>query len=309
MPWGQGVGHFSGSTAPVSSNRIAPSPCACAPDAFRAGCGSGRSTPSGWLLGAEDVPLRSENLAWALRLVYDMSDIAECPACHRPLAHKGGARGHSVTYALRSILGVVTRRVRAAVMARKISHRYPCIFGTSLVKEHVDPVINELFKLHGVKPNWGDMRRTWQLKHCAELNPYGSESCPFGQKDCAVAFMEAVEETLRARPKRFGALFRYVANRTGGERADEAQRSRHNRDIRERRLAGHPAEMGGPEEAVPDPGRRPTDLERVLAERKGEPLSSADLGPARLGSLLGSLDFGPREPDARGDEGEEGTER
>jgi hypothetical protein len=31
------IGHLSGNTASVSSNRIAPRPCAYAPDAFRAG--------------------------------------------------------------------------------------------------------------------------------------------------------------------------------------------------------------------------------------------------------------------------------
>ena len=59
MPWGLVLGLPSMNTASVSSNRIAHRPCACAPDAFRSGCGRVSSAPLGRLLGSQEVPLRS----------------------------------------------------------------------------------------------------------------------------------------------------------------------------------------------------------------------------------------------------------
>lgn len=47
MPWGLVLGLPSMSTASVSGNRIAHRPCACAPDAFRSGCGRVDRPPVG----------------------------------------------------------------------------------------------------------------------------------------------------------------------------------------------------------------------------------------------------------------------
>jgi hypothetical protein len=187
-----------------------------------------------------------------------------------------------------------------------VSQRFKCIFGGSHVRQHVDPVVNELFKAYKVKPNWGDMRRTWKYKHCAEVNPHGSEDCPFSEKECAVAFMDAVEETLRAKPKRFGALFRYIAHRTGGERADAAQGSRHRRRGVGGDGARQVAPLRQPDRAVRDRSERlEGDLGHV-ARGGAESVRGTDSGPTRIGALLGSIDLGPREKPS--DDGKEGTE-
>jgi hypothetical protein len=69
------------STAPVSCNRIALYPCACAPDAFRAGRRSGRSRLLSWHRGTGCTNFGGIDyrLSWALRMRYSLSDIPECP--------------------------------------------------------------------------------------------------------------------------------------------------------------------------------------------------------------------------------------
>lgn len=248
-----------------------------------------------------------------------MSDIPECPWNVIEPGVKTRTPGslcvRSVMAAHR-IAGVVSDRWSdlgsegwwAAMRRPTVSQRFKCIFAGSHVREAVDPVVNELFKAYKVKPNWGDMRRTWKLKHCAEVNPHGSEDCPFTEAECAAAFMDAVEETLRAKPKRFGALFRYIANRTGGERADAAQRSRHRRRSAGSDGQGPGAQVRQPLRTVRDrpPGGREGG-DRHVAGGGEEPVRGSDAGPTRIGSLFGTLDFGPREKPA--DDGEEGTER
>lgn len=193
--------------------------------------------------------------------------------------------------------------------SKTVARRFQCIFAGSYVRQHVDPVVKELFKAFKVKANWGDMRRTWMLKHCSEVNPYGSEDCPYTETECAIAFMEAVEETLRAKPKRFGALFRYIARRTGGERADAAQRSRHGRRKRRSDGQGQSPQVRQPMPRIPYRSGEGHGGGDGHVDGSGEQaVRSTHAGPTRVGSLLGSLDIGSRPPPRRGDEGEEGTE-
>jgi hypothetical protein len=189
---------------------------------------------------------------------------------------------------------------------RTIASLWPCIFGGSHIRDVTDPMVKRAFEEHGYKPNWGDMRRTWRIKHCSELNPYGSEDCPFTERQCAQAFYDAVQETLRAEPRRFGALFRYVAHRTGQERADAAQGSRHRGSLRRGQSEGRHPSLGEPGEVVRD--RHPRGVDGDVSPGVSEPLRSTDRGPIGIGALLGSIDLGSRPPARRRDERETSTE-
>jgi hypothetical protein len=91
--------------------------------------------------------------------------------------------------------------------------KYPCIFKTDFHKEQINPRLSELGKVP-----FGDFTKSWRREHCARINPYGSEVCPYATEDCSISFLKVAEQAMRADNP--GAYFRVAAMRTGIRRAD-----------------------------------------------------------------------------------------
>lgn len=112
----------------------------------------------------------------------------------------------------------------------RTSTEWPCVFGTDFVREQIDPRVKaEWADARDDKPKWGDLRNTFRREHCATVNPWGSETCPFPVEQCGIAFLKAVQQSLKARNAH--AYFIRVARASGSYRADgsveiKAQRAR-----------------------------------------------------------------------------------
>jgi hypothetical protein len=137
------------------------------------------------------------------------------------------------------------------------------------MREQVDPRVQSAFESVGRKAPFGDLRQQWRKLHCATLNPYSSERCPYAPEDCALAFLAAVERSIDKKSP--VGYFRAIAKSMAIDRADEKPL--------ERDRAQGPRDAGPP---GPDPTERPG-------------LRGADRGPESIGALLRALDLGPRQ--------------
>jgi hypothetical protein len=192
--------------------------------------------------------------------------------------------------------------------------RFACVFRDPFVREQIDPRIQSEWKaMYGCGAPFGDLRRTWRKEHCAILNPYGSEGCSYGPKDCALAFLAAVQSSIGPNITRPAGYFRRVAKSTALVRADNKPLSR------DRKLATDVLPKASPAAKAPRrqegrPGNesdgahgdvaRP--VERVAGERDIPGLFALDgderksmyrarSRPQSIGSLLGSNRDGARE--------------
>lgn len=207
-----------------------------------------------------------------------------------------------------------------------------CVFHKGFTTESIDPEVDKLWKIViGGRTPFGDLRNTFRRHHCRVLNPYGdSENCPYSEMECAYAFRDSVEITLRARPKKPVGYFLRVTRRMAAERADAAV----DRKAAAARLRGTedrtPVQLAPPPTTEPnaDPRgvggasptgapTRPGDPDPLAAggglpPGRGAPGngaggSEADAGlprrgggPVSLGDLLGSLEARSREAGGEG---------
>lgn len=192
------------------------------------------------------------------------------------------------------------RRTKQGTPRRKPSARWPCIFRGTFVREQVDPRVKELWeRTTGKHAPFGRLRLAFQTEHCQSINPYGSESCPYREEECAMAFLSVVQNSLLPWIDDPAAYFVTVARSTGIDRADHKPLAR---------------EMHRGPQGPGDAGDlRLRDLEgreggEGLSGLRVEPdLRRSSHRPESVGSLLGSFDLGSRQrptPD-----GAEGTER
>lgn len=93
--------------------------------------------------------------------------------------------------------------------------KHPCVFTTPFMIEQVYP---RLYEDDPAFP-FSALIRLWRKEHCATINPYGSESCPYPAEDCAIAFMLAAQQSALAKTSRVG-LFKSIARSTGLTRAE-----------------------------------------------------------------------------------------
>lgn len=176
---------------------------------------------------------------------------------------------------------------------------WPCVFGTDFVRDQVDPRVKAEWQASRAdKPKFGDLRNTFRREHCRTLNPYGSESCPFRPEDCGIAFLKAVQDSLGARNPH--GYFIKVARSSGALRADMAVEDRAHTakmrtNARERAVGG--PDRDGPREGSDRgvAGDRLRDAVEPVEAGSDEGLRRPVSRPQRLGSLLGSLDLGPRQ--------------
>ena len=112
-----------------------------------------------------------------------------------------------------------TPPVQPPARYRRTSREWPCIFKMPIATERLDPSIKKLWESRrSDRPKWGDLRNMFRRFHCRALNPWGSETCPFKDYECALAFYVAVEQSLNARNP-YG-YFLSVARSSGATRAD-----------------------------------------------------------------------------------------
>lgn len=106
-------------------------------------------------------------------------------------------------------------------MGRRTS-RFPCIVAGRFCREQVDPRIQRDWKAkYGIGAPFGALKKLFREVHCAELNPYASEDCPYKERDCAITMYAAVTHALSA-PSSKAAVgyFTKAAWRMAQDRAD-----------------------------------------------------------------------------------------
>ena len=194
----------------------------------------------------------------------------------------------------------------------RTSAEWPCIFKTELAKTRLDPAIKKLWESRrSDRPKWGDLRTTFRREHCRNLNPWGSETCPFKETDCALAFYAAVEQSLHA-TNPYG-YFRSVCRSTGALRADLGVelRSRMRTDANEGRV-GRPTTASlreGPADGLrPSAAEGPDEL--VVRDVDGgdavDSVRRVATGLPTVGDVLRDIGVRPRPrsgPDGDPDEG------
>jgi hypothetical protein len=177
-----------------------------------------------------------------------------------------------------------------------------------IATERLGPAIKRLWESRrSDRPKWGDLRNTFRREHCYRVNPYGSETCPFRDADCAMAFYAAVESSLYATNPH--GYFKAVCRSTGAARADLGAelRARMRTDVTIEGAVdrtGPPGVRAGPRDrlrAEPEPpvvrGMETPDTVRGVRRMA--------TGPVPLGDVLRTFDLGsPARPRRDGDEDE-----
>lgn len=191
----------------------------------------------------------------------------------------------------------------------RTSAEWPCIFKQPIATERLDPAIKKLWESRrSDRPKWGDLRNTFRQQHCYRVNPWGSETCPFEEATCALAFYNAVEQSLNARNP-YG-YFIGVCRSSGARRADLGVelRARMRTDAEPRRLEG--AGMEGLRSRSTGGLRPQPEPALIRGVESGEPVRGvrgSSARPTPLGDVLGTLDLGsPAQPREDGDAEEGG---
>lgn len=191
----------------------------------------------------------------------------------------------------------------------RISQNHPCIFGgqtKGIVHSQFDPKIQTAWKEHfGCPAPFGNLRLLFRQEHCRRINPYGSDSCPYEEYECAYAFyLCAIGTVSSARDRRTASgYFRAIAKTTGMKRAEDKPLMRYRRETQ---LDPTQAPRRSSDTGDLRSGDEARQLGGVQPDREDVPVRSRFSVPDRIGTLLGSLDLGPRPGPA--DDGEESTE-
>lgn len=190
---------------------------------------------------------------------------------------------------------------------RKAPARHSCIVASEFVRLQIDPRIKRDWNDRGLTPKFGDLRRIWRSRHCAILNPYDSEFCPYTPEDCALAYFACASSAAASSRTNPVGYFWAAAKSMALDRADSkplerdraaspASRSGHSGPPAGR----HQPRRHGVESEVPDAASGPQRGSDEAGLRRD------DRRPVHIGSLLRGLDLGPRQGPAP--DGEEGAE-
>ena len=177
------------------------------------------------------------------------------------------------------------------------SREWPCIFKTPLATERLDPAVKKLWERNrSDRPKWGDLRTMFRKQHCKRVNPWGSETCPFEETACAMAFYTALEQSLDARNP-YG-YFMSVCRSTGAMRADLGTelRARMRTDGADEGRVGT-AEKGSLREGPVDRLRTERDAPVVRGVEGSDPtrgVRGVAAGPESVGDVLRGLGVGSR---------------
>jgi len=179
----------------------------------------------------------------------------------------------------------------------KVKTKWPCVFLGPIIRDEVNPILYDQFP----KLPFGAFQRAWRKQHCATINPYGSESCPYDERDCAMAFLAAAEDAMAAKTSPVG-LFRAIARSTGLRRSESKPLARY----RIVRTDGH--EVGSPDlrrspttgpddDLVGRPGvprQEPMGRAGTVPSVGAERVRGTDHRPQSIRSLLRGDGAGPR---------------
>lgn len=157
-----------------------------------------------------------------------------------------------------------------------------CVFHTKFLQQEVDPRVDQLWP--GKTP-FGDLRRTWRMRHCATVNPYwDSEMCPYPASNCALAFLAAVQTATFTGVRNPMGLFRTLARSDGLRRLEDKPLARDQARGEE-----------GPSltrVAPGDPEPRPGDDGAGGTPAPEDHLRGARRRPVSAGEVLRSLNLG-----------------
>lgn len=145
--------------------------------------------------------------------------------------------------------------------------KWPCVFRGRFIREQVDPRVQASWKrTYGRAAPFGDLRRQWREEHCSRLNPYGSEDCPYSERDCAIAFYKAVQHVTAERADTPMGLFKVVARSYAFDRAENKPlaRDRVQTDVRPGDSGGGGVRDDEGSDDVPRPITRPVSIGDVL---------------------------------------------
>lgn len=158
---------------------------------------------------------------------------------------------------------------------------HPCVFGGSFIREQIDPRVQAIWQERWKKPaRFGELRRLFRERHCRAVNPYGSQTCPYPEKDCAMSFLRAVEVSIDKSESSLG-YYRAVCLSSGARRADEKPLARD----REPRPGG-PSHQPRPAPIVVQVGDGSTVS--ILGTAGEDAMRRRLSRPQRIGDLLGS---------------------
>jgi hypothetical protein len=171
-----------------------------------------------------------------------------------------------------------------------------CVFYTRFLQQEIDPRVAALWPSKPVP--FGDLRRTWRMKHCATVNPYwDSEMCPYPASNCALAFLAAVQTATLTGVRNPMGLFRALARSDGLRRLEDKPLMRD--QVRGEEGPGDARAASG----HPEPGSAADDLGR---DRSEDHLRGAHPRLVPAGEVLRSLNLGPHQ--GPGSDGSPGTE-
>ena len=193
---------------------------------------------------------------------------------------------------------------------RQSPSKHHCVVAGAFAREQIDPRIKAAYDEIGVAPKFGDLRKIWRKRHCATLNPYGFEDCPYDEQDCAMAYLSAIQTSVHvaAHGNPVGYFWR-LAYSMAVTRADEkpllrdredAKGSSHTRHAQSGDQPGSPGVVPAISAVQDQAGR--DEIDPGLRGRLSR--------PEHIGALLGSFDIRSRPWPERGRDGEEeGKER
>jgi hypothetical protein len=102
----------------------------------------------------------------------------------------------------------------------KRSVKFPCIFRGLDIKPTDDRIQAAWKERHGQGAPFGSLRQQWRKQHCATINPYGSDGCPYTIDQCISAFEATVMETLKPQVIDSRVYFISAARSSGLTRAE-----------------------------------------------------------------------------------------
>lgn len=102
--------------------------------------------------------------------------------------------------------------------------RWPCVFRRPEIRQDVNPRLQRAYRESikpGADPPYGALQGLWRREHCREINPYGSDTCPYEARDCILAYYKTAMDAIEQPGVRsVTGLFRILAHRRGLDRAE-----------------------------------------------------------------------------------------
>jgi len=182
--------------------------------------------------------------------------------------------------------------------------KFECLFRRNeLLFQTVNPAIQAAWTDSG-RPGYypfSAAQKVWREEHCATINPYGSDGCPFDKAECTYAYAREARSSITQDPANFVGLFRTAAKRSGLDRAENKPRMRtHGHADGTPGVRDHP--RAG---SLDDLEETPHQLLRRVADEAERGLRRA--APRSVGSMFGEIDLRPRPSTQRRNEGQEST--